>query len=151
MFIKWREENKPIPPERLAELRALRPFGMKNPHHMPVHRMYAYLAESRRVEGKPRQRVVVYLGSIPAATMQENSAEWRAFWYKVNCSLLLAQVDYRMYRNALQGVGERVMRPSDDNLIRIVADAFECHPQWHKDYEKLCRVIGRTDDYLGIR
>ncbi len=149
MFIKWREENKPIPPECLKELRALSPFVSSKPRKWSPHRWYAYLAESKRIEGKPRQ-AVMYLGSIPARAMQgEDAEEWRLFWYKVNCSLCLAYVDFRTYQHAIRGIGTRVTRPSDEELLRIMHEGLELHPTWYKNYKAVRNaVIDRMNFHL---
>lgn len=71
MFVKWREEDARQPQR---------------------HRWYAYLAKSQRVEGKLRQKVL-YLASIPArCAAAPDDPEWRMFWYKAHCALLLAEV-----------------------------------------------------------
>jgi hypothetical protein len=129
MFIKWREEN---------------------PHLPQQHRWYAYLAKSHRIQGKPRQQIITYLASIPACRMQRPlDADWKSFWYKAHCALLLAHVDYHTYQEVMALLGQRVARPANnEELARLVAEEFQVHPSWHKDYQAVCQVIERSAYYL---
>lgn len=116
MFVKWREEN---------------------PHLPQRHRWYAYLAKSHGIQGKPRQQIITYLASIPVHCAQRPlDADWKAFWYKAHCSLLLAHVDYHIYQDVMALLGQRVARPANnEELARLVAEEFQVHPSWHKDCE----------------
>ena len=78
----------------------------------------------------------------------EDTEEWRLFWYKVHCSLYLAHVDFRTYQHAISGIGKRVIVPSREEHGRIVAEGFELHPTWYKNYEVVRNVIDRMNFYL---
>jgi hypothetical protein len=139
MFIKWREENKPSTPEREAELARLRPVWANHQRDPKAHRLYAYLAKSVRVEGKPR---CIYLGSLLVICVQDcESDEWRAFWFKVYCALALKHAPWRVYRDVLVGIGQRVQCPSDEDLRRIIAEELAYYPQWKKDYPGILRAL----------
>jgi hypothetical protein len=147
VFIKWREENKPSPPEQEAELARLRPAWANHQRDPKAHRLYAYLAKSVRVEGKPRQKIIVYLGSLPAICAQDcTSDEWRAFWFKVYCALALKHAAWQVNRDVLGEIGQRVQSPSDEDLRRIVAEEWACYPQWKKDYPGIRRALEWTNE-----
>ncbi len=147
MFIKWKEENKPPTREWLeanAHLILPRPRDWKP----PIHRLYAYLAESSRVEGKPRQKIITYLASIPAIYTQESSGdEWCSFWYYAVASLCRAGVDHHAFFDALRGMESRVQRPSYRKLMDIIYEESKCHPKWYKNYEATMRTLNRVDYY----
>jgi hypothetical protein len=56
-----------------------RPLKKRNSSDPNPHQLAAYLVESRRVEGKPRQRTVAYLGGISERFLTEPAhRQW--FW-----------------------------------------------------------------------
>ena len=152
MFIKWREANRPVAPERAAELRALRPAwaGNRQPSR-DGHRFYAYLAKSVRVEGKPRQKVIRYLASIPAECMQDDSdAPWRAFWFKVYYELALVRISWRGKQNVCSAIGRRVHEPTEEELVKIVFEEWQSYPRWKKDYTAISRALEWADEAWAL-
>lgn len=133
MFIKWREENRPLTKEQEAKIAPLRPAWAKK-RNPASHRLYAYLAKSIRIEGKPRQKVI-YLASIPTCYAQDSSGkEWRAFWFKVYDTLALKRARWETYRDALHEIGQRVNRPMREELHQVICEELGDYPQWKKDY-----------------
>lgn len=45
-------------------------------------------------------------------------------------------------------LGERVTPPSRETMRHLVAEEFETHPSWHKNYQAVCAVIERSAWYL---
>lgn len=84
----------------------------------------AYLAQSVRIEGKPRQKIVAYLGSIGEWALS-GGADWSAFWYKAHCALCLAQVDRKTYQEAMSLLAKRVKRPTQEELVKILQSELE--------------------------
>lgn len=117
-------------------------------YYITVQDNYAYLAESKRVEGKPRQRIITYLASIPVwATQDHYSSEYKAFWYKAHCSLLLAQVSRGAYENTLDELGKRVLRPDINSFITILRERHELHPRWKKEHEAISKIWEKGTNY----
>jgi hypothetical protein len=84
------------------------------------HAKRAVLVESHRVDGKPRQRFVAYLGSI-----DDRNINWlwarRQFWYHANKALLTAelrgQVTYEQVLTIKQTLAVRVA-PAESEATR---------------------------------
>lgn len=75
----------------------------------------AYLVESRRVDGKPRQRVVAYLGSIGEGFLGE--AGPRAyFWRQANSRLDALALSPPARATVESALLQVVRRPSADEL-----------------------------------
>lgn len=131
MFIKWRHEET----------------------REGTTRWYAYLTESKRINGKPRQKVITYLASIE----QEEDGEWiqtDTFWYDVLCSLLLTGLHPNVCRSTLSGVGKRVPKPSYDEWGVFWTKE---HNSWLKDHKQKkeevdhrCAAVSRYEEYLGF-
>ena len=68
MFVRWQEYKSK------AQSRRLRAFRKK---HGP-HRLRAILVETVRIDGKPHQRYLAYLGSV-----QADRRDRPRFWYNV--------------------------------------------------------------------
>jgi len=93
-------------------------------YHPDPHLLSAYLVESRRVDGKPRQRILAYLGSINERFLD---ATWqqRNFW--LTASQKLEALDLSKEERAaidarLQAV---VPRLTQDELEAAVAASQE--------------------------
>jgi hypothetical protein len=59
-----------------------RPLKKSNSYDPDPQQLTAYLVESRRVDGKPRQRTVAYLGSIRERFLSEPGRR-RWFWREI--------------------------------------------------------------------
>lgn len=147
MFIKWREQGKPLSAEKLAELDQFRPVWATGKKRDPKeHRYFAYLAKSARVEGKPKQQIMAYLGSIPVGCAhEEESEEWRTFWFKVVCTLALKRTSQETFRDACFELAKRVTRPDHDALMTLVGDKFQWYPRWKKDYQPIYEALVWAD------
>ncbi len=69
--------------------------------------MCAVLVESRRIDGKPRQQTVAYLGSIREGLV--NFVMWRGYFW-------------RDITQTLDGLGERVSRDDRVKIERNIAE-----------------------------
>ena len=68
MYVRWNKANRQ------------RPHGFKYVSHIAV------LVESKRIDGRPRQKVLKYLGSIESYLMKEPHIQ-RYFWKNVSVRL----------------------------------------------------------------
>lgn len=101
MFIKWKTE-----------------------HARRGKKYFAYLAHSVRIEGKPRQKIVAYLGSIGEWALS-GGPDWVEFWYKAHCALCLAQVDRTTYQKTVGMLAKRVKCPTQEELAWILQSELE--------------------------
>ena len=85
----------------------------------------AVLVESRRVDGKPRQRVVAYLGGIREAYVDEREGEHRAFWRGVDDRLDALGLDPATRARVEASVESRVRRVTPENQAEF--DAAQVH------------------------
>lgn len=129
MFIKWRHEWT----------------------RESTTRWYAYLAESKRISGKPRQKVITYLASIE----QEEDGKWirrDTFWYDVLCALMLADLHPDVCHSTLSGVGKRVPKPSYDEWCVFWTKEHKDWLFYHRLEEEKSgqrqRAVGRYEGYL---
>lgn len=87
----------------------------------------AVLVESRRVDGKPRQRVVAYLAGIRERSIGEREKEHREFWRKVDERLDELRLD-RETRERIETILEaRVARLTPENQAEFDAAATRIH------------------------
>lgn len=87
----------------------------------------AVLVESRRVDGKPRQRVVAYLGGIREAYVDKREWEHRTFWRGVVDRLDALGLDLETRARTEASVESRVRRVTPDN--QAVFDAAQVRLQ----------------------
>ena len=83
----------------------------------------AVLVECRRVDGKPRQRTVAYLGGIREKFIGQNVWQHDRFWSRVNARLDELALDPATRANIEASIAARVPRVTDENRDRIDAEA----------------------------
>ncbi len=99
------------------------------------------------MKGKPRQHILIYLGSIPAeAAHNHQHGEWRTFWFKVVRALALKHVSWQVYQLVYKEIGKRVDQPAPEALMRLVAEEFQQYPVWKEDYQRLSQALEWTHD-----
>ena len=81
----------------------------------------AVLVESRRVDGKPRQRVVAYLGGIREAHVDERERAHRTFWRGVDDRLDALGLDAEARARVEASVESRVRRVTPENRAEFDA------------------------------
>ena len=81
----------------------------------------AELVESRRVDGKPRQRVLAYLGGIREAYIDVRERIHRAFWLSVDAHLDKLGIDPDARARVEARVESRVRRVTPDNQAEFDA------------------------------
>ena len=81
----------------------------------------AVLVESRRVDGKPRQRVIAYLGGIREAHIDERERQHRAFWRSVDVHLDALGLDPETRARVEASVESRVRRVTPENQAEFDA------------------------------
>lgn len=121
MFIKWRHEGP----------------------YKGVTRWYAYLAESKRVDGKPRQKVIAYLASIEQRARDSEWIRVDTFWYEVTRSLCLTGVGPGEYSQTMHAVGKRVPLPTYQSWC---ASIVREHEDWIKQHSHLTEKARKTDE-----
>jgi hypothetical protein len=85
------------------------------------HRLSAFLVESRRVDGKPRQHVVRYLGSTRESQLDNSS--WRdSFWRGVDHHLATLALDDSTREWITDTLAATVPPPSEEELRRDEAE-----------------------------
>jgi hypothetical protein len=103
-------------------------------------RWYAYLAESKRINGKPRQKIITYLSSID----QDTDGDWierSTFWYHIHRSLCLAAVTPGEYSKAMRKVGERIPLPTYQQWSQWLPNE---HQQWINQHSHLEKKVLQT-------
>jgi hypothetical protein len=84
--------------------------------------LYAVLVESRRVAGRPRQRVVRHLGAIHAGDVARHPMAVDRFWRDVDGRLAELGLGDAERRALEATVARRVPRPDPAELARARAD-----------------------------
>jgi integrase/recombinase XerD len=104
MFARWKKR----------QLKRPEPDG-----NAPGVVLYAVLVRSIRVKGKPRQKIVRYLGSIRESKI--NKAGYRiAFWMKVERALKKQKVGDSIYQKILATLSKVVSLPTKDEVSRLL-------------------------------
>src|SRR5207302_7514582 len=106
-------------------------------------RWYAYLAESKRINGKPRQKVITYLASIE---QREGDNKWirvNTFWYDVTRSLCLAGVSPGDYACTMCDVGKRIPLPTYEQWCSSI---IREHEDWLKQHSHLAEKVHKTKE-----
>jgi len=78
------------------------------------------LSESRRVDGKPRRRLVAHLGHVEEARI-DRTPDQAAFWYRTDLALDQAEITEEQREAFRQQIAERIPRPD----LTLLADADE--------------------------
>jgi hypothetical protein len=73
----------------------------------------AVIVESRRIEGRPRQHLIRYVGSIDGADIQQLSAR-RGFWDRADA--VLAEFDQDQRKRFEQALETKVRRPTAEEV-----------------------------------
>ena len=73
----------------------------------------AYLVESARIDGKPRQKTLAYLGSIRARCRTAIGPAY-AFWQRVEAKLHPLHPSFEQRTSIERQLAERVPRPSEE-------------------------------------
>ncbi len=81
----------------------------------------AVLVESCRVDGKPRQKGIAYLGGIREAYVDERAWEHRAFWLSVDERLDALGLDPETRARIEASVESRVRRVTPENQAEFDA------------------------------
>ncbi len=81
----------------------------------------AVLAESRRVDGEPRQSGIAYLGGIREAYVDEREREHRTFWRSVDDHLDALGLDPEVRARVEASVESRVRRVTPENQAEFDA------------------------------
>ncbi len=81
----------------------------------------AELVECRRVDGKPRQRLLAYLGGIREAYVDEREGKHRAFWRGVDERLDTLGLDPETRARVEASVESRVRRVTPENQAEFDA------------------------------
>ncbi len=101
MYIRWKDQA------RASERIATHPFG-NGPRSIKISDVLlsAYLAESERVEGKPRQKAI-YLASIRKSQLG-NAAHRQWFWQRVAAKIAPLDLPIEQQRTLKAKLNERV-------------------------------------------
>lgn len=84
----------------------------------PVNLYVAYLAESRRINGKPRQ-TTIYLASIKDIFFNE-TAHQHYFWQRINAKLESMQLDEKQLSSIKNALLQRVPFPSQSEYEEVL-------------------------------
>jgi hypothetical protein len=93
MFVRWQEYKSK------AQSRRLRAFRKK---HGP-HRLRAILVETVRVDGKPHQRYLAYLGSV-----QAERRDRPRFWYDVTRKLAQCRLSREERKQITSAIAKKI-------------------------------------------
>ena len=85
--------------------------------------LVAVLVESRRVDGRPRQRNVAYLGGIRERHVGKTAREHNRFWAGVDARLDELGLDAVTRASIEARVAARVPRVTDENQAVFAAEA----------------------------
>lgn len=83
----------------------------------------AVLVESRRVNGRPRQRTVGYLAGIRERFVGKNAWQHEKFWKRVDARLNELGLDAETRASIETKIAARIERVTDENRDRINAEA----------------------------
>ena len=117
MFVRWKKRRLPPPAEHFRSYRNREKVGATT-------LLSAVLVESVRVNGKPRQRIVSYLGSIQECNMQIPMLR-RVFWRDVRERLNGVDCS-RQEREAIEAkLAETVPEPSEEEIDALFSKLGE--------------------------
>lgn len=77
MFVRWKITRR---------AREWKLVDKQHGHYQPVNLLAAYLVESTRIEGKPRQKIIAYLGSIKDTRLAYVTHQ-HYFWTRAQAAL----------------------------------------------------------------
>ncbi len=83
----------------------------------------AVIVECRRVDGKPRQRTVAYLGGIRERFVGEHERRHEKFWNRVDARLDELGLDPSTRASIEASIAARVPRVTDENQAVFAAEA----------------------------
>ena len=90
--------------------------------------MSAVLVESHRVDGKPSQKVIAYLGSIREVRINVSERYHREFWQSVDDHLNALQLDPEIRANIEASIDSKVRRVTPENQAEF-DETFAHHKQ----------------------
>ena len=93
MFVRWQKYRSK------AQSRRLRAFRKKHGQH----RLRAVLVESVRIDGKPHQRYLAYLGSV-----QADRRDRPRFWYNVTRKLDQCRLSREQRKQITSAIAKKV-------------------------------------------
>jgi hypothetical protein len=96
---------------RLLSRRPRRPNARSGRSNEPRPSMVAVIVESQRVDGRPRQHLIRYVGSIDSSDVQRLS-ERRRFWDRADA--VLAEFDQKQRERFEQALAAKVPRPTHE-------------------------------------
>jgi site-specific recombinase XerD len=82
---------------------------------------YAILVRSVRVDGKPRQQIVNYLGSIRESKISRVGYRV-SFWMKVERTLKRQKIEDSVYRKVLSTLSKVVPLPTEEEISSLISD-----------------------------
>ncbi len=83
----------------------------------------AVVVACRRVNGKPRQRVVAYLAGIREKFIGEHERQHEKFWNRVDARLDELALDPATRANIEASIAARVPRVTDEDQAQFAAEA----------------------------
>lgn len=86
----------------------------------------AQIVESCRVDGKPRQRIVAHLGSIPEHLVDDTITRV-FFWELLYRRLARAQLPKEQRQTVIDKLSERVKPPSTEEREKVMRDRVHPH------------------------
>ena len=103
----------------------------------------AALVENRRVDGKPRQRVMAYLAGIRERFIGEREKEHRQFWRKIDERLDDLGLDPATRTRIEGSIEARVPRVTDENQAVFAAEAARLGREIVADLAEYRRLASR--------
>ena len=139
MFIRWKRRPKaPTKPRRRPRFRSDKGDSL-----------YCVVVESQRVDGKPRQKVVMYLGSLDE---KDREKMWQRvdFWDLVGPKLDSLQLTKRQRTRIEESISVVVARVSDEEAAAFRLERardlkeLEALIELRNMFANLSRIFGRN-------
>ncbi len=92
--------------------------------------IYAVLVEARRIDGKPRQKTVKYLGGI--REKNQDIYGQMTFWDKAEKELASLNLDPAARNKIIVSLEKVVPKPSQDDLIKWQEARNEVRKRWEE-------------------
>jgi hypothetical protein len=80
--------------------------------------LYAVLVESRRIDGKPRQKIIAYLASIEEKDIKKDPFRREIFWKAVTKNIESLSLSPEIREKIEESIMQRVSRPTENELKR---------------------------------
>lgn len=115
MYVRWKKQKRSKKEHGVY-------FDKSYPHPRPkeveAYLLTAYLVENTRIDGKPRQKILAYLGSIIDVKIANMGARNR-FWENVKTHLKEVKLDRDQKAAIVQKIAQRIPKVSDDEWNKI--------------------------------